>query len=50
MKPPHAEFKKVSRCKCCQSKYSKHNAGHKRYGSKMARMRVKVKLKKYQEG
>ena len=47
MKPLHGEFKRLSRCPCCQSRYSKHNAGKKsKSGKKASRSRSKLKLKR----
>lgn len=47
MKPLHGEIKRLSRCRCCQSRYSKHHSGsNKNHGKTAARMAIKNKLKK----
>lgn len=46
MKPLHASFKMLSRCPCCQSRYSKHNSGKKNHGKTSARPRAKMQIKK----
>jgi len=45
MKPLHGEFKKLSRCRCCVSRYSKHNKGSKA-GKSAARRRNKNNIKR----
>ncbi len=48
MKPLHAEVTRLSRCPCCQSKYSKKNSGrkNKNHGKTAARMKAKRDLMK----
>jgi hypothetical protein len=46
MKPLHASLKRLSKCPCCQSKHSKHNAKGKNNGKSAARNLVKLLLKK----
>lgn len=46
MKPMHAEFKRVSRCPCCQSKYSYKGARKTNVGKTATRMRVKDAIRK----
>lgn len=46
MRPNHGEFKRLRRCPCCQGKYSRHNSGTKKAGSRMARRKVRINLRK----
>lgn len=39
-KPLHGEFKRLRRCPCCQTKYSKKNSGGKNDGKSSARRRA----------
>lgn len=46
MKPLHASFKRLSCCPCCQTIYSKKNAGKRNDGKSSARHRAKLEIKK----
>jgi hypothetical protein len=47
MKPLHAAFVRLSKCPCCQSKYSKKNSGgNKNHGKTAAHMRAKREIAK----
>lgn len=46
MKPLYGESKRLSRCRCCQSGFSKHNAGGSKKGNASARGKSKTKIKK----
>lgn len=44
MKPQHASLTRLRRCPCCQSRYSKKNAGTSKSGNSAARQQVKRSL------
>lgn len=44
MKPLHAAFKRLSRCKCCQSKHTKRTKLNN--GKSSARMRAKIEIRR----
>mgnify|MGYP007100057758 CR=1 FL=1 len=44
MKPLHASFVRLSRCKCCQSKHTKHT--RLKSGKSSARQRAKRQIEK----
>lgn len=46
MKPLHSNIIRLSRCPCCQSKYSAHGMRAKVIGKKAARAKDKRDLKK----
>lgn len=46
MKPLYANKKRLSRCPCCQTKYSKHNAKGKKHGNSAGRQIAKRELMK----
>lgn len=46
MKPLHATVTRLSRCPCCQSKYSKKNSGGKKAGKTAARRLAKANIVK----
>lgn len=46
LKPLHASIKRLSRCPCCQSKYSKKNSGKKNNGKSAARFKSKENIRK----
>lgn len=44
MKPLHAAFKRLSKCKCCQSKHTKRTQLN--TGKSSARLRAKLEIEK----
>lgn len=51
MKPLHASFKRLSRCRCCQTKYTKRtklNAG-KSSARHRAKMHIKREIQDYRK-
>lgn len=46
MKPLHSEVTRMSRCPCCQSQYSKHNAKTSKHGNSAARLAAKRGIKR----
>jgi hypothetical protein len=46
MKPQHASITRVRRCPCCQSTYSKKNAGTSKHGNTAARQQAKQAIKR----
>lgn len=46
MKPLHSEITRLSRCPCCQSKYSKKSSGNRKAGKTAARQKAKQQIRK----
>jgi hypothetical protein len=46
VKPMHSTLTSVSRCKCCQSKYSRHGANRTNEGKSAARQQAKREMRK----
>jgi hypothetical protein len=46
MKPMHGEFKRISRCPCCQSKYSTRSVRYTPMGKRVARQNAKKQISK----
>ena len=46
MKPMHSDVTYLTCCPCCQSKYSKKNAGTKKTGNSAARLKAKRNIQR----